>query len=194
MSEMQVSLLEPTQTEPTLGEVRRGWQIGRKPGKCFFIWQPCLACGKPRWVERRRKPRRTLCLSCAHKSSHASNWHGGRKTNLGYEYVKLQKDDFYYAMADKAGYVREHRLIMAKHLGRCLQPWELIHHKNGIRNDNRLSNLVLTTKSTHISDHNKGYHDGYRQGYLDGKDSQIRKLKQEIKLLRWELKHREEAK
>jgi len=193
MSEMQVSLLEPTKTNPTLGDIRKGWQIGRKPGKALFIWQPCLDCGKPRWVERRKKSKRTLCLSCGHKGSHASQWRGGRKTNLGYEYVKLQKDDFYYPMADTAGYVREHRLIMAKHLGRCLQPWELVHHKNGNKRDNRLSNLKLTTRGSHTIEHSKGYRDGYRQGYVDGQNSQIEELKQQIKLLQWQLKEREEV-
>jgi hypothetical protein len=42
--------------------------------------------------------------------------------------------------------VKQHRLIWEQHYGRELQPFENIHHKNGIRHDNRIENLELWTK------------------------------------------------
>lgn len=73
-------------------------------------------------------------------------WKGGRIiSKQGYVHV-LQKG---HPMAGKSGYVLEHRLVMAESLGRPLGPREEVHHINGVRDDNRLENLVLTTSGTH---------------------------------------------
>jgi len=50
--------------------------------------------------------------------------------------------------ANHAGYVREHRLVMEKKLGRFLQPTEVVHHKDDNRQNNDPSNLELFPNNT----------------------------------------------
>jgi len=86
-------------------------------------------------------------------------WQGGRFINGdGYVEIKLFPDDFFYPMVGRRGYVKEHRLVVAKAMGRCLHSWEIIHHKGvkypkGSREDkqdNRYpENLQLVTDDRH---------------------------------------------
>lgn len=77
------------------------------------------------------------------------NWKGGKYLNYrGYVYVLSPSHPF----RGQRNYVREHRIIIEKYLGRYLKPEEKTHHINGIRNDNRLENLILfKNNSVHMA-------------------------------------------
>ena len=79
------------------------------------------------------------------------NWKGGRiKDKVGYIYICSPKHPY----RNNRNYVYEHRLVVEKYLGRYLTPKEQVHHINGIKDDNRIENLmVFASNSAHIRFH-----------------------------------------
>lgn len=161
----------------------------------------CSECGKGRLVRLqsikqniKRNKYTGLCGKCSykHRVGRLMPSTPRQTQSAGYILVRLQPDDFFFPMANN-GYVREHRLVMAKSLGRCLQSWEQVHHKgirySDIRNrsDNLEDNLELTTNGSHHIEHQKGYKAGFQKGYEEGKrKAQLDQDKQEIKeLIDW---------
>ncbi len=133
---------------PRIGDIKKG-----SKNKPRLIWRACIDCGKERWVRMLHgKPERPLCLSCSKRGERSYHWKGGRFTlRTGYVLVQLNPKDFFFSMADNRGYVYEHRLVVAKSLGRCLQSWEIVHHKEGhAKDDNRYpETLQLVTDDRH---------------------------------------------
>jgi len=74
----------------------------------------------------------------------SAGWKGGRTVDgNGYVRVWVGADDLFANMRNQTGYVLEHRLVMARHLGRPLLRSETVHHKNTDHADNRWENLQL---------------------------------------------------
>jgi hypothetical protein len=71
------------------------------------------------------------------------NWAGGRtRHKAGY----LMRWVPNHPRATSSRYVFEHILVMEQILGRYLLPHESVHHRNGVRDDNRPENLELWTR------------------------------------------------
>lgn len=180
---------------PKLGEIRKS-RVGVSEDKhwCNDIWAACPTCGKERWVRNDTwanqhwgKSTGRKCQVCSRKSRTGSKnpmWKGGRQWTRGYIYILLRPNDFFYSMATAEGVVMEHRLVMAKSLGRALHSWELVHHKDGDKSNNQLGNLELTTPNGHITDHCKGYRDGFVKGLRDGRLQKIKDLEAEVARLK----------
>lgn len=71
-------------------------------------------------------------------------WKGGVINKRGYIYLYAPQHPH-----NDGGYVKRGRLEMEKKLGRYLETTDVVHHINGIKDDDRIENLFLTNKSEH---------------------------------------------
>jgi hypothetical protein len=95
--------------------------------------------GRPLTKEHIRK------ITEAQMGEKSHRWKGGIiRHPEGYIYIKNRKHPF----CNNEEYVRRSRLIMEKHLKRFLNSKEVVHHVNGIKDDDRLENLRLFSNAS----------------------------------------------
>ncbi len=91
------------------------------------------------WADKHSGNGRTTCSrECRYKLS------GGKHRRKGPTKAKNKSGYVVVYMPGSGPKGRmEHRIIMEEHLGRDLLPTENVHHRNGIKDDNRIENLEL---------------------------------------------------
>lgn len=127
------------------------------------VYLKCKKCGNFWWKrlgDCNKKTFTGLCRKCNIQtflrygaSSKNGHWTGGVHKSFGYIYIWVDPSDPLHSMANPDNYVKRCRIVMAKHIGRCLSLEEVIHHKNGDKTDDRIENLQLTNQEEHSRNH-----------------------------------------
>lgn len=137
------------ETKRKMSIAKKGKNVGEKHyrWKGGKIRKICQECNKEFYVDNHKgvvgKYCSTICCS-KWKSKHnirekSPVWKGGRtKTKHGYILILKHEHPF-----NVRGYVLEHRLKMEEKIDRYLEKWEVVHHINGIKDDNKIENLQL---------------------------------------------------
>jgi len=114
-------------------------------------WLCRCECGTERVVlsDNLRKCVSTSCgcyqrEAASRKGELHSRWKGGRRKRKD-GYIQLASPK--YPGSTYPNKTLEHIVVMSRHLGRPLEKDETVHHKNGIRDDNRIENLELWASS-----------------------------------------------
>jgi hypothetical protein len=87
------------------------------------------------------------------RGSKNGRWNKARLiSSHGYVLIRVGKA---HPMSFGNGYAYEHNLVMVTFLGRPLAAGETVHHKNGNKEDNRIENLEILSRTEHAKHHDE---------------------------------------
>lgn len=90
-------------------------------------------------------------MSVSNSGANSGNFNGYRARRDGYVFRYVPEHPY----SDSRGYVGEHRLVVEEHLGTFLTREFVVHHINGIKDDNRIENLAVMTVGAHSAFHGR---------------------------------------
>lgn len=113
----------------------------------------CSACGTSFHAHKNEidKGRQYCSQFCAIKSRDNITMPERTGFVTGDGYIRVKCDG--HPAASRSGHVLEHRLVVEKAIGRYLTAKEIVHHRNHVRDDNRLDNLEITDAHRHTALH-----------------------------------------
>ncbi|NLH62485.1 MAG: HNH endonuclease [Ignavibacteriales bacterium] len=133
---------------------KREWWKGRpspfkgKIRKRNGIYKKCEICGTEFYVNPADIERAKYCSKKCRDESKKNKFKKEKIKLQGYIYVFTPDHPF----KNSQKYVAEHRLVMERALGRYLKPEEDVHHINGIKDDNKIENLMIVTHDKHYEE------------------------------------------
>ena len=66
----------------------------------------------------------------------------------------------YISFTFRRKHYKESRILMQLHINRKLEVWEVVHHKDGNKQNNNIKNLKVINLSDHTSQHKGGVRNG----------------------------------
>lgn len=131
----------------------------------------CMDCGTP--IGRSAK-RCRVCdnkwRSIRYRGEGSPNWKQGRTVDTsGYVLIRVKPDTH---KVGAGAYRREHHVVWEKAHGKPVPKGWIIHHLNGIKDDNRPENLAAVSRREHHVRHAEPY------------ERRIKELEQELRVLR----------